>query len=104
MQVDQRTGNARHHVLIAGTGRAGTSFLVSYLTTAGRDTGFDSSNTTAHLDPHALAELKWTMRLCVARYAAYVRGQRAISQTTGRVILPVSPFRKIEDRRRINEN
>jgi len=37
----------RHHLLIAGTGRAGTSFLVRYLERLGLDTGFaalDASN------------------------------------------------------------
>lgn len=38
---------ARHHVIISGTGRAGTTFLVQLLTELGLDTGF----------PHARAQI-----------------------------------------------
>lgn len=31
----------RHHIIISGTGRAGTTFLVQLLTALGMDTGFD---------------------------------------------------------------
>jgi hypothetical protein len=32
----------KHHIIISGTGRAGTTFLVQLLTVLGLDTGFDS--------------------------------------------------------------
>lgn len=40
------TGSAtvRNHVIISGTGRAGTTFLVQLLTRLGLDTGFDEDN------------------------------------------------------------
>lgn len=34
---------ARHHLIISGTGRAGTTFLVQLLTEVGLDTGFETS-------------------------------------------------------------
>ena len=37
----------RHHVIITGTGRAGTTFLMELLTNLGLDTGFNSGNLTA---------------------------------------------------------
>jgi hypothetical protein len=38
----------RHHVIISGTGRAGTTFLVQLFTELGLDTGFDHSNARVH--------------------------------------------------------
>lgn len=34
--------NIKHHVIISGTGRAGTTFLVQLLTSLGLDTGFET--------------------------------------------------------------
>jgi len=39
---------AEHHILISGTGRAGTTFLVQLLTELGLDTGFSSSSSGIH--------------------------------------------------------
>jgi hypothetical protein len=47
----------KHHLLIAGTGRAGTSFLVQYLTACGLDTHL-SRYPDAKLDEHANAGLE----------------------------------------------
>ena len=41
MKNSQPTINARNHVIIAGTGRTGTTFLVSLCSRLGLDTGFD---------------------------------------------------------------
>jgi hypothetical protein len=46
----------RRHVIISGTGRAGTTFLVHLLTQLGLDTGFDAGD--IELDRHALAGLE----------------------------------------------
>lgn len=46
----------KHHVLITGTGRAGTSFLVHLLARLGLDTGFDADR--LELDPVAHAGLE----------------------------------------------
>lgn len=40
--------NTKHHVIISGTGRAGTTFLVQLLTSLGLDTGFDSPFSQYH--------------------------------------------------------
>jgi hypothetical protein len=47
----------KHHLLIAGTGRAGTSFLVQYLSECGLDTP-QSRYPDARLDEHANAGLE----------------------------------------------
>jgi hypothetical protein len=47
----------RHHIVISGTGRAGTSFLVKLLTGLGIDTGFTANN--IDLDTNARAGLEW---------------------------------------------
>jgi hypothetical protein len=50
----QSTGAPQRHILIAGTGRAGTSFLVRYLTALGLDTAISrSGNTEWHEDAQA---------------------------------------------------
>lgn len=46
-----------HHVVITGTGRSGTTFLMELLTTLGLDTGFDPSNINKHLIARAGLEI-----------------------------------------------
>lgn len=50
----------RQHVVISGTGRAGTSFLVELLTHLGLDTGFNID--TIKLDKHARAGLEISLK------------------------------------------
>lgn len=54
------------HVVITGTGRAGTSFLVALLTNLGLDTGFETGK--MGLFPHARAGLERDIRLGDAPY------------------------------------
>jgi len=49
-------------VLITGTGRAGTTFLVELLTHLGLDTGFTTESLPLHTDPHARAGLEFDIR------------------------------------------
>ncbi|MEB3193642.1 MAG: hypothetical protein VKO19_00785 [Cyanobacteriota bacterium] len=49
---------ARHHVVITGTGRSGTTFLVELLTHLGLDTGFSAAQTSGLKDPVAQAGLE----------------------------------------------
>ena len=42
--MDQKKSSERNHVIITGTGRAGTTFLVQLLTKLDLDTGFNSDN------------------------------------------------------------
>ena len=50
----------RHHVIISGTGRAGTSFLVQLLSELGLDTGF--TETDSHINKNARAGLEHDIR------------------------------------------
>ncbi len=50
----------RHHVVISGTGRAGTSFLVQLLTHLAQDTGYQPN--TLELYPEAKAGLEFDVR------------------------------------------
>jgi hypothetical protein len=48
----------RGHIVISGTGRAGTTFLVQLLTQLGLDTGFDRETMAANIYPTARAGLE----------------------------------------------
>ena len=50
----------RHHIIITGTGRAGTTFLVQLLTHAGLDTGFRAEE-TSRVDAISRAGLEWNI-------------------------------------------
>lgn len=56
----------RHHVIISGTGRAGTTFLVELLTRLGADTGYTLD--TLKIDPISRAGLEWDIRKANAPY------------------------------------
>jgi hypothetical protein len=49
---------SRSHIVISGTGRAGTTFLVHLLTQLGLDTGFDRDAIAANIYPTARAGLE----------------------------------------------
>lgn len=53
-------GISRHHVIISGTGRAGTTFLVQLLTSLGLETGF--SNPYENIYPQANAGMEKDLR------------------------------------------
>lgn len=59
----------RHHVVITGTGRSGTSFLVQLLTRLGLDTGFSVEELDGKLDAIGRAGLESNIR---DEHAAYV--------------------------------
>lgn len=48
MEADRVTDNRRHHCVISGTGRTGTSFLVQLLTHLGIDTGHTIEDLALH--------------------------------------------------------
>lgn len=58
----------RNHVLITGTGRAGTTFLVQLLTKIGIDTGFDSQNIDTFIDQTSFGGLELDIRKGDAPY------------------------------------
>jgi len=50
----------KHHLIISGTGRAGTTFLVQLLTELGLDTGFSHAN--SDVNPHSNAGMEWNIK------------------------------------------
>lgn len=50
----------KHHIIISGTGRAGTTFLVQLLTCLGLDTGF--SDIASAVFPESNAGMEWDIR------------------------------------------
>jgi hypothetical protein len=50
----------RHHLIISGTGRTGTTFLVQLLTALGLDTGFSSP--LLKINPDSRAGLEWDIQ------------------------------------------
>lgn len=57
-----KSADARqHHVIISGTGRSGTTFLVQLLTELGLDTGFPDPNAQIRED-RGHAGMEWTLR------------------------------------------
>jgi hypothetical protein len=56
----------RHHLIISGTGRAGTTFLVQLLTELGLDTGFPDA--TSQILPNCNAGMEWDIRHPQAPY------------------------------------
>lgn len=59
---------ARNHIVISGTGRAGTTFLVELFTHLGLDTGFTSEDLAMRKDQHAQAGLERDIRKPSAPY------------------------------------
>jgi len=56
----------RHHIVISGTGRAGTTFLVQLLTALGLDTGF--TDIDSGIDSNSNAGMEWDLRRPDAPY------------------------------------
>src|SRR2546426_1129889 len=51
---------SKHHIIISGTGRAGTTFLVHLFTELGFDTGF--TDCTSAIDPNCNGGMEWDIR------------------------------------------
>lgn len=58
----------RHHVVFTGTGRAGTTFIISVLTKLGLDTGFSEEGLEKGIDKNGRAGLEGNIRLPDAPY------------------------------------
>jgi hypothetical protein len=56
----------KHHVVITGTGRAGTTFLIQLLTSLGFDTGFTDLTSAVYSNCHA--GMEWDIRQVDAPY------------------------------------
>jgi hypothetical protein len=67
----------KEHVIISGTGRAGTTFLVALLTRLGLDTGFDRD--TLEVLPHARKARKGTMDIVPVARSGLEMNIRAVN-------------------------
>ena len=56
----------KHHLIISGTGRAGTTFLVQLLTELGLDTGY--SHPDSDINAHCNAGMEWNIKTPNAPY------------------------------------
>lgn len=74
MATTDRRSSHDGHLLIAGTGRAGTTLLVQYFTALGFDTGFTLEQALDRVDPISNAGLEQSVRRTLAqgRPLAYV--------------------------------
>jgi len=61
MASSDRTSAADGHILIGGTGRAGTTLLVQWFTVLGFDTGFSVEEALARIDPISNAGLEHSL-------------------------------------------
>ena len=92
----------RNHIVITGTGRSGTSFLVQLLTRLGLDTGFSVNEVDGKLDPIGRAGLESNIR---DDNAPYVVKSPNISNYIEEILenpeieldLVIVPIRDIED-------
>jgi hypothetical protein len=79
MPHTDRRSSAEGHILIGGTGRAGTTLLVQYFTALGFDTGFTLEETTSRLDPISQAGLERP----VAKFLGRGRGMPYVAKSPG---------------------
>ena len=66
LHAPQSSSMSSHHIIISGTGRAGTTFLVQLLTRLGFETGF--ANVEGAIDPNCNAGMEWDLRKPDAPY------------------------------------
>lgn len=101
----------KHHLLISGTGRAGTTFLVQLLTQLGFDTGFANASEDIHAGCNA--GMEWQVDDIARRKAPYVVKSPALCehieevlQTPGVVIdcmiIPMRDLYSAAESRRTN--
>lgn len=75
----QTSSTIRHHFLISGTGRAGTTFLIQLLGRLGLDIGFQ--NPAQEIAPHCQAGLEWELSDPAAPYV--VKNPRLCDELDG---------------------
>jgi hypothetical protein len=101
----------KHHLLISGTGRAGTTFLVQLFTELGLDTGFANSRDGLHAGCNA--GMEWSVDDLFKKKAPYVVKSPALSEhineilgTPGLVvdlmIIPIRDLYASAESRRLN--
>ncbi len=90
----------KRHVVIAGTGRAGTTLLVKILTRAGMDTGFTEAD-LGNTDPIAMAGLERDPRnidipKIVKTPFFWEMAEEVFSSSPGKVRHVIIPIRKLQ--------
>lgn len=102
---------SKHHLLISGTGRAGTTFLVQLLTELGLETGFVNSTDGVHAACNA--GMEWSVEEIFKHSAPYVVKSPAVSEHIDRIletpgvvvdcmIIPVRDLHAAAESRRTN--
>ncbi len=102
---------SKHHLLISGTGRAGTTFLVQLLTELGLNTGF--LNSTDGLHAECNAGMEWSVEDIFMETAPYVVKSPAVSEHIDKIletpgvvidcmIIPVRDLHAAAESRRTN--
>lgn len=74
----------KHHLLISGTGRAGTTFLVQLFTQLGLPTGFKNSQDGIHTECNA--GMEWPVEDIFKKSAPYVMKSPGISEHIERIL------------------
>ena len=54
------SGDRKHHIIISGVGRSGTTLLVQYFSALGMDTGFTEEESMRNVDPISHSGLEFT--------------------------------------------
>ena len=103
-----------HKILISGTGRCGTTFLIKLLSYLGLDTGFNPKRFTPHIDPIANAGMELFTGFMKNYKVPYILKSPAfieqidevVTKTTiDFIIIPIRDYNKsAESRYRLKDN
>lgn len=96
------TAAKRHKVIITGTGRSGTTFLVQLLTALGLDTGYTDGNWGPDYHDHCEAGLEWDLEDAASPYIVKNPGLcRALPAALARQRIVIDcaliPIRRLDD-------
>jgi len=104
-RADLEQESKKSHIMITGTGRAGTTYLVHLLTALGFDTGFELAEIHKSINENAKAGLEWDVRapdapfICkspwFSEYAREVLDHNKLEQ----IIIPVRDLRDAAESR-----
>ena len=94
----QQTFKLKSHVVITGSGRAGTTYLVHLLTALGLDTGYNLSEIDQLIDKNAKAGLEWDVRakdapfICKSPWFSEFAEDALKRISINHIIIPVRDF------------
>lgn len=87
--------NKQHNVIISGTGRCGTTFIMLIFTFLGLDTGFTENNFSNHIDYDANAGLEKDISFAyIVKSPAYIQciGELVLETTIDWMIIPIREY------------